>query len=278
MPTDFSDAAFVAVEAAVEIAQAYGAIITLAHASSAVPFAAGEAVIPDLLVDQLADDEERMRVLVERLPALDHLHVETIVEYDAAVPMVHDLVKIRHPDLIVIGSSATRGIERVTLGSVAESIARSIPVPVLIMGPQSNYAGKLFDSIVVATDLKHTGLPPVQYASSIAERFHSRLVLLHVVEQDDGVCMPAEKDSSLLNELKALVPQDAAGYCVPEFQVCYGRPAEEVLSAARASNATLVVVGARRSTFLEDHLPWTTLSHIVREAGCGVLVVPNRVS
>lgn len=279
VPTDFSEVAFSAVETAVKVAQEYDAIITLAHASSAVPFAAGEAVIPDLLVDQLADDEERMRVLVERLPALAHLHVETVVEYDAAVPMIHDLVRARRPDLVVVGSSGTGGIERVTLGSVAESVARTLPVPVLIMGPRARCTRRPFESIVFATDMKSTALRAAQYASSIAERFHSRLAVLHVVEEEQPVsAIRAELDDRLREELKAIMPSALAEHCAPDFVVSYGSVAEQILELARSRNATLLVLGARHRALLEDHLPWMTLSRTVRGAACGVLVVHDRVS
>jgi nucleotide-binding universal stress UspA family protein len=209
---------------------------------------------------------------------LEHLHVETVVEYDAAVPMIHDLVQARHPDLVVIGSEGTSGIERVALGSVAESVARSVAVPVLIIGPHARGGDELFRSVVFATDLKSTGLRTAQFASSIAERFHSDLAVLHVLEREQPVsALRGEVQDRPLQQMKALLSVDAAANCVPEFMVSYGDAAEQILQVAHSRNATLVVLGSRRRALLEDHLPWTTLSQIVREAGCGVLVVRNRI-
>jgi nucleotide-binding universal stress UspA family protein len=38
-----------------------------------------------------------------------------------------------HPDLIVMGTHGRRGVSRLVLGSVAESVARTAPCPVLLV-------------------------------------------------------------------------------------------------------------------------------------------------
>src|SRR5690242_822638 len=75
--TDYSEPAYRALEAAVTIAVAYNSDITVAHATSSVAFAAGEGVVPDLLIDQALKDEEQMEILVHHLPAMAQLRVET---------------------------------------------------------------------------------------------------------------------------------------------------------------------------------------------------------
>jgi nucleotide-binding universal stress UspA family protein len=48
-------------------------------------------------------------------------------------------VKKCHADLIVMGTHGLRGIERLVMGSDAETVARTSPVPVLLVRTAPNY-------------------------------------------------------------------------------------------------------------------------------------------
>lgn len=277
--TDYSEPACRAIEAAVAIAGVYSSEVVLAHASTPFHFAAGEGVIPDLLVDQLAEDEAQMKDLVSRIPELAALRVETIIDYASPVSMILDLVQKMRPDLIVLGSEGPSGMERVALGSVAETIAHAVTVPVLIMGPHAHTNRKPFKSIVFATDMHTTGLRPAQYASSLAEAFHSHLLLLHVIEREpEYSSLRSEIEDRMREDMRSLLPADAGRNFPYEFAIDYGKPAERIVEAARSVEATLVVLGSRRGGLMEDHLPWMTLSQVIREASCGVMVVRNCLS
>jgi hypothetical protein len=67
--------------------------------------------------------------------------------------------------------------------AMAESILSSVRCPVLIVGPSCAVAQAPFHNILFATNLETTGLRAAQFASSLAERFHSPLTMLHVVEE-----------------------------------------------------------------------------------------------
>jgi nucleotide-binding universal stress UspA family protein len=192
--------------------------------------------------------------------------------------LIEQIAEKNDVDLIVAGSHGSSGIERIALGSVAESIVYNNTLPVLIMGPVAHPDKEPFRSIVFATDLSSTGLRPAQYASSLAGHFHSQLLMLHVIEEPvkDRV-IQSEIEGHLLRDLQALLPADANLSCTPQFRIEYGTPAERVAEVARSIKASLVVVGARRGNALADHLPWLTLSKVIREAACGVLVVRNRL-
>jgi len=277
--TDYSEPAHRALQAAIVIAELYGSALWLAHASFPSSFAAGEGVVPaEFLVDQLAEDEKQMRELVAHQPALAKLRLDTVVEYADPVTLVERLVEKNKIDLVVVGSHGSSGLERLALGSVAESIANNISSPVLIMGPHAHNERELFKSIVLATDLSATSLRPAQYASSFAERFHSQLLVLHVIEKPpNSSSVKTEVEASLLQDMQLLLPKDADLSFHPQFRIEYGTPAEHIVEVAHSVETNLMVLGARRKSALADHLPWLTLSKVVREAGCGVLVVRNHL-
>jgi nucleotide-binding universal stress UspA family protein len=277
--TDFSPPSYQALEAAVRIATIYNSEIILAHASFPTAFTGGEGVIPpEFLVDQLADDRKQMQEFVASQPELAKLRLDTVVTYASPLTLIEQLVEKNGVDLIVAGSHGSSGIERVALGSIAESIIYDSTVPVLIMGPVAHPDKEPFRSILFATDLSSTGLRPAQYASSLAEHFHSQLLVLHVIEQpSEDAHIQSDIEKQLLQDMHALLPGDASQLCVAQFRVEHGTPAERIVEAARSVKASLVVVGAKHTNALVDHLPWLTLSKIIREAACGVLVVKNRL-
>jgi nucleotide-binding universal stress UspA family protein len=277
--TDYSAPAHRALEAAIAIGEVYGAGLLLAHASFSSSFAGGEGVVPaEFLIDQLAEDKKQMEELVANQSALTRLRLDTVVEYADPVTLVKRLVETNKIDLIVVGSQGASGLERLALGSVAESIANNLTVPVLIIGPLARNERELFKSIVFATDLSSTGLRPAQYASSFAERFHSQLLVMHVIEEPlHNISAQLEVEARLLQDMQSLLPKDADLSFYPQFRIEHGRPAERIIETARSVKANLLILGARRQHALADHLPWLTISKVVREAGCGVLVIRNRL-
>jgi len=58
---------------------------------------------------------------------------QTVVAYGSAIPTLLEIAAEQQADLIVCGTHARRGIRRAVLGSVAESLARQAPCPVLLV-------------------------------------------------------------------------------------------------------------------------------------------------
>ncbi|HUZ94439.1 MAG TPA: universal stress protein, partial [Edaphobacter sp.] len=167
---------------------------------------------------------------------------------------------------------------RLVLGSVAESILRKVGRPVLIVGPNCAAKQDPFRSILLATDLETTGSGPVQYARALASCAASNhLTLLHVIEKNPHVpgLDPELFENSLRQELRRLLPADSGLSCRPKILLEHGTPAEVILEIAKKEVASLVIVGLRHQAALSDHVPWSTLSHILRDAKCSVLVINN---
>ena len=99
-------------------------------------------------------------------------------------------------DLIVISSHGRRGIARLSLGSVTDSLIRGTTIPVLVVKPKASYltpeATKEFHQIVVPLD-----------GSSLAEQILAKVVPLAKVEQADitllHVLSPTEEDKENAN-------------------------------------------------------------------------------
>ncbi len=130
--TDFGEASDRALDHAVALAQATNARIVLLHACpvEAFGFPEGPPATRDLLNEmqgaaRSALDEVIARRQTARVP------IEARVELgDARDALVAAAGQI-HADLVVMGTHGRRGVRRALLGSVAESVTRTAPCPVL---------------------------------------------------------------------------------------------------------------------------------------------------
>jgi len=201
--------------------------------------------------------------------------IKTIVAYAGAVELIEQVADDEKVDLIVVGSHGASGIERLVLGSVAEATLRKVPCPVLVTGPNCYAEHYAFRSILLATDLETTGLRPAQYATALAQHVDSQLTLLHVVENTPHIpgLDPEFLENSLCQKPRQLLPAHAEFFYAPKIRVEYGAPAQVILDVAKSELASMVIVGLRYRVALSDHLPWSTLSHIIRDLRCRVLVV-----
>jgi len=131
---DFTEKSDRAVEAALRLAGGIeGATVVLVHAVSTLAESQGTQSTGAEIVTTL---EARLRAKTEALTASSGVKVDygVVDGPDAATAMVSYL-KRWGGDMVVVGTEGRTGLSRVLIGSVAEKIVQTAPVPVLIIGP-----------------------------------------------------------------------------------------------------------------------------------------------
>jgi len=139
VPVDGSPTSAKALDEAIRLAIFSGAKITLLHVMDDLSHVTGfEPAINYVqqIVPLMREAGERLlakegeKVLAHRLP----VECVLIAEGPGRIcDHVAEHARISHVDLIVVGSHGRRGVARVVLGSDAEQIIRSAPVPVLVV-------------------------------------------------------------------------------------------------------------------------------------------------
>ena len=136
VPTDFSEDANAAIDAATSLAKTFGARIHVIHAyHMIVPMAAspmaGPVVIPEEFYAQLRENAEtQVAELVERVRK-SGVEVEGQAVLEPASMAIAAAAERVGADLIVMGTRGLTGLKHVVLGSVAERTLRHAPCPVL---------------------------------------------------------------------------------------------------------------------------------------------------
>lgn len=160
---------------------------------------------------------------------------------------------------------------------------RTTPIPGETQPPAKlDRARRKVERIVVPIDFSNHSIAALWEAIRIAERNGATLILVHVM---DSIYQSGRIESSALKKLK----QEARGRSESElealarskicqdlkvkFQVRTGVPYAQIVAAAEAEKAGLIVIASRGMTGIKRLLLGSTAERVVRFAPCTVLVV-----
>ena len=130
--TDGSEKNQPAVRKGLEIARACGSAIYAIYVIDDTPFASAQAEVSTVdLYNQLKDEGERAVEQVKRIA--DGVKVETRILSGRPAQVITEFALRNKVDLIVVGSQGKTGLERLLLGSIAESIIRMANCMVLVV-------------------------------------------------------------------------------------------------------------------------------------------------
>jgi len=179
-------------------------------------------------------------------------------------------------DLIVMGTSSRHGVEKILVGSTAESVIRSAQCPVLTIGPKVAPPAEdpfIFRNILYATDFSAPAAKALIYALSFAEDSNAHLYLCNVskVGHATGEAQPSEQEIEA--SLRRLIPQEAYDCCTPVCVVEHGHTPSALLALADKFHADLIVVGSRKSSFWLQYIDTGLTPALLAGAHCPVLTV-----
>src|SRR5262245_53941470 len=130
LPTDFETSSAGALEAAVGLAQAFGAKLTLLHVWEIpiypyMEFMLNSEMIASVEARALKRLGDVLQSVQQALPAADSI-LKTGLPWSGILEAAAEV----QADLVVMGTHGRRGVNHVVLGSVAEKVVRLSPIPV----------------------------------------------------------------------------------------------------------------------------------------------------
>ncbi len=182
--TDFSRAALSALTCVLPVAIHFNSVVHIAHVTDPPEIDIASPAANSTICQQAYNNAqlqlERLDTIVETVPHRTWLREGQVSK------IVEDLVQSQHIDLVVVGATGKSRIKKFFLGSVAEEIVRKVTCPVLTVGPHASppgCGGPLAQLLYVTRlwEESHYGL---QYAIGLTIQCKSRLLLLHIVEQE----------------------------------------------------------------------------------------------
>jgi nucleotide-binding universal stress UspA family protein len=290
-PTDFSEPSARAFENALVLATWYEAPLTVLHvlpapvvAATALPYMYDPMALGGSLREAVQAD---LSALVEPAKRAGLHAVAELRDGNPATETVGVAREI-NADLIVMGTHGRTGFQRWVLGSVAETVLRRAPCPVLTVPPRApDHPGSMFfKRILCASDFSPASEAAVRYAANLAAEADASLFLVHVVDrpgllappEPHGNGHPPDFECAAGAQLRRAVPAEARDWCEVREIVARGKAAPEILRLAAEHEVGLIVMGVHGRSPL-DLMAFGSVTHeVVREATCPVLTVrpPSR--
>lgn len=180
-------------------------------------------------------------------------------------------------DLLAVATHGRTGAARLAMGSVAETLLRSTPIPVLALRPFWTYELKPAGGVEaqsVRTILLPVGsgglsLCALPHAVQMAKIFGARVMVLHASSASEE---PAAETVADIAERFRLEGIDATTLVEP------GDAAETILSACRSRAVDLVVMSTHGRSGLPRLVLGSVTERVLREARVPLLVVRGNPS
>jgi nucleotide-binding universal stress UspA family protein len=287
--TDESDAGRRAVRAGIQLAHTVDCRVTVLRA---VAVAATPALVAvgradhseeiDYSAGALQALEQWMEPELERLPK--GLRLELAIALGAPAIEICRFAEDHEADLLVLGRKQRSQLGRLLLGDTADAVARRSSIPCLFVSRDASGLSR----IVVALDGTHRGLAVLHAALSFAEQTGGRMRAVTVEPEWAGepgnlsASLPAARSEKLRSDMEALLKNgrvERVGW--PDAQTARdllvrrrGDIVEQVLFAAEASNAEVLVFGYHRGGPPGILEAGSTARRLAHTAPCTVLTIP----
>lgn len=286
--TDLSDYSNQGVSYGITLAREFGAKLYLCHVTNLPPIVIHDAAFayPSDTLEHIKKDVQRK---INEIMEGQKVEWEPLIISGPVSEKISELVSELKIDLAIAATHARSGLRRLFLGSVTESLMRTIPCPLLVVNP-SDVSFKYhilqkpeFKNILVGCDFSTDSDSAVHYGLSLAQEFQADLHLVHVIEpavyRDEITPDGMEKEvkrhlgQHLMARLQELVPPETYDWCNVKTMCLAGQPYEELTKYASLNAIDLIILGIRGHGLVESMLLGSTTDRVIRHGGNPVLSV-----
>lgn len=142
-----------------------------------------------------------------------------------------------------------------------------------------------FDKILYATDFSESSEHAFKYALSLAQKFQSRLIILHVINEPvdlRGFYVPHVSFENLEKEIEEGAQKMMEKFCASHIgadftdyqtEIVTGIPYEEILRRAEQEEVSFIVLGTQGRSGIDHLLFGSTAERVVRKAKAPVVTV-----
>lgn len=286
--TDFSKPAKLVIPYAFKLARLLNLRLIILHVVKAPPgfeqwSQAAHRSLQSLKTKALLELGRIVRLANENDLVADHRLLVGIPE-DSILEVAHN------PDvaLVAMGTHGKTGWDRLRLGSVAESILRRAPCPVLTVHASVTSRTSVNPNqlslarLLVATDFSASSKAALRAAVVLAKRLNARAVLVHAVEpsgssQSEPLRVDGLSRKRYAGRLQKMISASCAEKIITDRVVIQGNPVEVILDQARHQKADLIIVGTHGRRGMKRLILGSVAEAVVRRATCPVFIAKDRV-
>ncbi len=275
--TDFSERSDRALRRAALLARQFGAAITLVHVV--------DDDLPRRILDAERDEAETLlRQTADTLGQVDGVQCETRIILASPFAGIIRGVEEAKPDLLVIGPHRRQILKDVFIGTTAERTIRLGGCPVLMVNAPPTGA---YRHMMQTTDLSDGSRDALQTIRALGIGDETRITLLHVFDapalrltmshtmsKADQAHYMAGEEKDALRDLTGFLAGAGLGSVVPKVRHKATTVHREILEAAQAEAADLIVVSTHGKTGLRKLLVGSVTEHVLRTSAIDILAIP----
>jgi nucleotide-binding universal stress UspA family protein len=273
--TDFSEASLAALPLVSTVARKYGSHVFVANIRTPISYT---MVTPEnaSTVDRAQESESRSKTTaLLATKELRGLPTTDIVEAGGPSVELNRIVRQQKIDLVIVGTHGRTGFQHLVMGSVAEELLRSLPCPVLTVGPKvskRSMQSTEIKHILFPTDLSEESRAVFPYLVSLASEYRALLTLLHVLPFETATNPDAKGLAEpLRKEMQKIFSPHVDPRTPAEFLIDFGDTTERILAHAKTGNVDLIGLGVRKAAEITTHFRNTIAYRILLGAHCPVL-------
>jgi nucleotide-binding universal stress UspA family protein len=269
---DFTDDSSHALEYARAVAARFGSHVTIVHVSEPVsPIVTPERAALENLGYGPANAEDLLLERVEDLRA-DGVAADIMERTGAVEGELIAAAKERSADLIILGTHAPHGFDRLFLGSTSEQVADDSGWPVMIVGPKTwpapegNWSP---ERVLCVLEEAECSIAAAIYGVRLSQAVHAETAFYFAGDEVGEVPLSATAfGSTLAEELPDInINQDI----VPRY-LRSDELLEKVLERSLTANVGAIVLCAEPSSSRHTHWHRTFLSKLLADSPCPVIV------
>lgn len=280
-PTDLTPNSEEALRYALALARVYEAELILMHCEHRP---VGEAPVP--ADSKAAETIHRTLLKYAHESSLTSLKWQSVVvSCDDAGDAITREASRYCADLVVM-RSRRRPHRAALLGSIAESVCRTAPCPVLVLHNDERTwiddSARQIDltRVLVAYDFSDHSELALKLGLSAAQEYQAEMHLLNVLppftlEEPEISWYPLGKEGAYhkaARRLQKAVPDEAHLWCKIKTAISEGQPYREILNYAERNEIDLICLGAHGAGFGMKTLFGSNVDRVLRQSPCPVLV------
>lgn len=284
MASDLSAPARHALDRAALVALDSGARLSLIHVVNPSPMDKMRQAfsgLPENIEQQMLDEARyEMRNLAASMLERHNVAPGVCVQSGNLLNELISYADALPADLVVLGARGSGFMRHLLLGSTAERMLSSLPVPMLVV---KQAAHESYRRVLVPVDFSRFSLVALRLVRALAP--NAKIVLLHAFEVpfegqlryagvEDQVIEHYRHGQLLQTREKLLSLCAAAGIPVgqAELLALHGNPTQMILEQEQESDCDLIVMGKHGESEVRDFLLGSATRHVLAESQVDVLV------
>lgn len=294
IPVDFSDGTENAFNLALYIARGNDLKVHLLHVVS------DPQVIDPLYTAEVLPQLDFEDIESELRKKIDDTYVkraESVKDIDVIIAKGHPASEIASQaeelkaDLIVMGTHGRSGLSHMLIGSVAERVIRTSPVPVLTvhLNHKIDLQRYSIKKILVPVDFSELSEMAFDRALQLGQNCNAHLDLLYAVQSityypfyltdyysEEGTVMKVSKEAE--RRLNDLVQNRGVGYKNIDCIVSGGEPYRVIIEKAEELGSDIIIMGTHGRKGIPHVVVGSVAERVSRIAECPVITVRSAIN